>query len=167
MPSNATELRGFLGLTGYYRKFIANYGILAKPLTQLLTKKGFHWDDRTQAAFELLKQAMVQTPVLALPNFQRPFASETDARDTGVGAVLVQEGHPVAYMSKAFGVKNEKLSTYEKEILAVMMAVDKWRPYLQRGPFEIIIDHKSLCTLGEQQLDTELQRKPMSKLVGL
>lgn len=167
VPTKATELRGFLGLTGYYQKFVANYGILAKPLTQLLTKAGFHWDERNQVALELLKQAMVHTPVLALPNFTWPFAIKTDACDTGVGAVLVQDGHPVAYMSKALGVKNQKLSTCEKKFLAVLMAVDKWRPYLQQGPFEIVMDHKSLCALGEQQLDTELQRKAMSKLVGL
>lgn len=166
-PTNATELRGFLGLTGYYRKFVPRYGIVAKPLTQLLTKKGFLWNDQAQQAFEQLKLAMVNTPVLALPNFAHPFTIETDACDTGVGAVLAQEGHPIAYFSKALGVKNQKLSTYEKEFLAVMMAVDRWRQYLQRGPFLILTDHKSLCNLGNQQLDTELQRKAMAKLVGL
>lgn len=167
VPTNATELRGFLGLTGYYRKFVARYGIIAKPLTQLLTKKGFLWNEQAQLAFEQLKAAMVSTPVLALPNFDRPFAIETVACATGIGAVLTQDGHPVAYFSKALGVKNQKLSTYEKEFLAVMMAVDRWRAYLQRGPFTILTDHKSLCNLGDQQLDTELQRKAMAKLVGL
>lgn len=66
MPTTTIELHGFLGLTGYYRKFIRNYDIFAKPLTQLLTKKGFHWDHRTQEAFDKLKHAMIQTPVLAL-----------------------------------------------------------------------------------------------------
>uniref|UniRef100_A0A453JGH4 Reverse transcriptase domain-containing protein n=1 Tax=Aegilops tauschii subsp. strangulata TaxID=200361 RepID=A0A453JGH4_AEGTS len=103
-PTTATELRGFLGLTGYYRKFVRHYDIIAKPLTQLLTKKGFEW-------FDLLKQAMVTTPVLALPNFDKPFAIKTDACDTGIGAVLTQEGHPVAYFSKALGARNQKLST--------------------------------------------------------
>jgi hypothetical protein len=167
VPTSATELRGFLGLTGYYRKFVPRYGILAKPLTQLLTKKGFAWSDTAQHAFEQLKKAMVNTPVLALPDFDRPFAIETDACDTGIGAVLVQDNHPIAYFSKALGVRNQQLSTYEKEFLAVMMAVDKWRAYLQRGPFVIITDHKSLCNLEDQQLDTDLQRKAMSKLVGL
>ena len=167
VPTTPTKLRGFLGFTGYYRKFIPQYGIIAKPLTQLLTKKGFHWTDQAQQAFEKLKQAMIDAPVLALPNFDRPFSIETDACETGIGAVLVQDSHPLAYFSKALGVRNQKLSTYEKEFLAVMMAVDKWRPYLQRGPFTIVTDHKSLCNLGDQQLDTELQRKAMSKLVGL
>lgn len=166
-PTNPTELRGFLGLTGYYRKFVSRYGIIAKPLTQLLTKKGFKWSEQAQAAFELLKSAMANTPVLALPDFTRPFSIETDACDTGVGAVLVHDGHPIAYLSKALGVRNQRLSIYEKEFLAVMMAVEKWRPYLQRAPFVIVTDHKSLCHLGDQLLETELQRKAMSKMVGL
>lgn len=98
---------------------------------------------------------MVTTPMLALPNFDRAFAIETDACDTGIGAMLTQDGHPVAYFSKALGVRNQKLSTYEK-FLAVMMAVDKWRQYLQRGPLDILTDHKSLYNLGEQHLETDV-----------
>ena len=97
---------------------------------------------------------MVNTPVLALPRFDRPFTIETDACDTGIGIMLVQDNHPVAYFSKALGVRNQKLSMYVKEFLAVMMAVDRWRSYLQRGPFTIVTYHKSLCNLGDQQLDT-------------
>jgi hypothetical protein len=167
MPTNITELRGFLGLTGYYRKFVQNYGIITKPLTQLLTKKGFPWTEEATVAFLQLKQAMTQTPVLALPDFTLPFSVETDACESGVGAVLTQRGHPIAYMSKALGILNRKLSIYEKEFLAVIMAIDKWRQYLQRGAFTILTDHKSLCSLADQQLSTELQKKAMSKLVGL
>lgn len=82
-------------------------------------------------------------------------------------AVLVQDGHPVAFFNKALGVCNQQLTMYEKEFLAVMMAIDKWRPYLQRGPFDILTDHRPLCNLGEQHPKTELQRKAMAKLVGL
>lgn len=166
-PTNATELRAFLGLTGYYHKFVPHYGIIAKPLTLQLTKKGFEWPEAAQRAFDTLKQAMMTTPVLALPDFDKPFVIEKDACDTGIGAVLVQEGHPIAYYSKALGVKNQKLSTYEKEFLVVMMAVDKWCSYLQRGPFTILTDHKSLCSLGDQHLVTDVQHRAMSKLVGL
>lgn len=130
IPLNATELREFLSLTGYYRKFVQNYSIITKPLTQLLTKKGFSWTEEATAAFMQLKQAMVHTPVLALPNFELPFTVDTDACDTGIGAVLTQQGHPIAYMSKALGILNRKLSVYEKEFLAVIMAIDKWRQYL-------------------------------------
>jgi hypothetical protein len=110
---------------------------------------------------------MTTTPVLVLPDFRLPFEVETDACDHGVGAVLMQCGHPVAYLSKALGEANKKLSIYEKEFLAVMLAVDKWRSYLQRGPFVIKTDHRSLCHLEDQQLHTDLQRRAMTKLVGL
>ena len=87
-PTNATELRGFLGLTGYYRKFVQNYGTLAKPLTQLLTKKGFAWTEQATVSFQKLKTTMTSTPVLALPDFSQSFAVETDASSTGIGAIL-------------------------------------------------------------------------------
>lgn len=168
VPTNLTELRGFLGLTGYYRKFIKSYGILAKPLTVLLQKNSkFVWSDTAQQAFDALKHAMTSASVLVLPDFAKSFVIETDACSTGIGAVLCQEGHPVAFYSKALGVNNQKLSIYEKEFLAIMMAVDKWRPYLLIGPFTIKTDHQSLCHLDDQVLVSELQKKAMTKLIGL
>lgn len=167
VPTTVTELRGFLGLAGYYRKFVQNYGLLAKPLTALLKKQAFLWSEPAQQAFQSLKQAMTNTPVLALPNFEKTFVVETDACNTGVGAVLSQEGHPVAYYSKALGVASQKTSIYEKEFLAIVMAVDRWRFYLSRAPFVIKTDHQSLCHLGDQHLTSDLQRKTMTKLVGL
>lgn len=167
VPSSHTELRGFLGLTGYYRKFVKGYGMLAKPLTSVLQQKQFSWSSAAQTAFEELKAAMMTTPVLALPDFDKEFVIETDACDRGIGAVLSQNGHPIAFYSKALGVKNSKLSTYEKEFLAILMAVDKWRCYLQRGSFVIRSDHKSLSHLQDQSLATDLQKKAMTKLAGL
>jgi hypothetical protein len=89
-PSTVTELRGFLGLTGYYRRFAQNYGIVAKPLTNLLKKQQFLWTTTADQDFQALKALMSHTPVLALPNFSEPFVVETDACASGVGAVLVQ-----------------------------------------------------------------------------
>lgn len=141
-------------MTGYYRKFVHHYSILAKPLTNLLKKKSFSSDAASHAAFEHLKHAMSTIPVLALPDFAQPFTLETDACSSGVGVVLSQHGQPIAYYSKALGLANQKLSIYEKEFLAIMMCIDKWRSYLSRGPFTIKTDHKSLCHLDDQVLGT-------------
>jgi hypothetical protein len=154
-PQNAKELRGFLGLAGYYRKFVKNFGVIARPLTNLLKKHTiFVWTDEHTLAFSLLKTALSSAPVLALPNFTRPFAIETDASRSGVGAVLLQDGHPLAYVSKPLGIKNMGLSAYEKEFLAILLAVDHWRSYLQHGIFQIFTDQKSRIHLNEQHLKT-------------
>lgn len=155
-------------MTGYYRKFVKNFGILSKPLTQLL-KKGamFVWTVKIQQSFEALKQALVSAPVLALPNFQKQFCIEVDASDKGIGAVLQQKGHPIAFISKALGPKHRGLSTYEKECLAILFAVEQWRPYLQQGEFIINTDQRSLIHLDDQRLSTPWQHKALTKLLEL
>lgn len=166
-PTNTTELRSFLGLTGYYRKFVKAYGIIAKPLTNLLKHKAFQWTPHAQQAFDNLKVAMTKTPVLTLPNFEAPFIVETDACGEGIGAVLMQSGQPIAFLSKALGEKHKSMSIYEKEFLALIMAVEKWRHYLHRQEFVILTDHKSLSYLTEQNLHSDMQRKAMTRLMGL
>jgi RNase H-like domain found in reverse transcriptase len=102
-----------------------------------------------------------------MPNFTQPFVLETDASDQGMGAVLMQEKKPVAYMSKALGTKNQALSTYENDLIALLAAVQKWRHYLQGKPFIIKTDHISLKHLLEQRLTHSLQHKGLCKLLGL
>ncbi|XP_042051678.1 uncharacterized mitochondrial protein AtMg00860-like [Salvia splendens] len=92
-PSNQRQLRGFLGLTGYYKRFIARYAMIAAPLTELLKQKAFIWTEESNASFEVLKEAMTPAPVLRLPDFTLTFYVETDTSDFGVGAVLLQDGY--------------------------------------------------------------------------
>lgn len=167
-PTNVKQLRQFLGLAGYYRKFVQHFGIIAKPLTNLLKKNvPFQWTSTAEQAFQLLKQKLVTASVLALPSFSVPFVIDTDAADSGVGAVLHQQGHPIAFMSKSLGPKMLGLSTYDKEFLAIIMAVDHWRSYLQHAEFIIQTDHHSLTHLEEQRLHTPWQKKAFTKLLGL
>jgi transposase InsO family protein len=168
IPTTVKEVRSFLGLAGYYRKFVQHFGTIARPLTELL-KKGhiFQWTSAHDIAFNQLKQALVTAPVLHLPDFSKSFIIETDASAKGIGAVLQQDGHPIAYISKALGPKNQGLSTYEKECLAILMAVDHWRAYLHHAPFTIKTDQRSLESLTDQRLITPWQLKAFTKLLGL
>jgi hypothetical protein len=129
VPIDLNKLRGFLGLSGYYRKFIKHYVVISRPLTDLLKKNTiFLWTPQHQQCFGTLKQALISAPVLALLDFTKGFTVETNALATGIGAILMQDNHPVVYLSKAPGPKAQALSTYEKECLAVIMAVTKWKP---------------------------------------
>jgi hypothetical protein len=95
---------------------VHHFGLISKPLTALLKKSSlFLWTSEHDTAFQALKSALCHSPVLALPNFAKPFVIETDASDSGLGAVLMQDGHPLAFFSKALGPKSRGLSTYEKE----------------------------------------------------
>lgn len=94
-------------MTGYYKKIVQGYGIIARPLTNLLKKGKFQWAEEAGNAFENLKQAMTTTLTLAMPNFKEPFTIETDASGEGIGAVLSQQGRPIAYMSRALGVTKQ------------------------------------------------------------
>jgi hypothetical protein len=104
---------------------------------------------------------------LIVADFNKPFTMETDASACGIGAVLSQDNHPVAYIRKALGPKAQTLSTYEKECLALILTITKWKPYLQHKEFTIATDHKSLIHLGEQKLHEGLQQKAFIKLLGL
>ncbi|PNX97560.1 retrotransposon-related protein, partial [Trifolium pratense] len=166
VPKNVKGVRGFLGLTGYYRKFIANYGNIAKPLTELTKKDGFQWNTAAEEAFQRLKLAVTSAPVLALPNFNLPFEIECDASGKGVGAVLMQLKHPIAYFSKAFASSKLSKSAYDKELMALVLAIQHWRHYLLGRRFIVYSDQKSLRHLLQQRITTSNQQEWMAKLLG-
>lgn len=161
-----TELRGFLGLTGYYRKFDKDYGLIAKPLTNLLKKGKSEWQQEGEEAFNQLKTALTTTPTLAMPDFNAPFIIQTDASGEGIGAVLTQHGKPLAYMSRSLGVSKQSWSTYAREMLAIVIAIRTWRPYLLGRKFTIQTDQRSLRFLLEQRILTPEQQKWAGKLAG-
>jgi hypothetical protein len=159
-PTNVTEVRKFLGFTGYYHYFIKDYSKIARPLLQLthLTTP-WTWGESEQTAFETLRKAMIDKPVLWQPDFAKPFFLLTDASAYGVGAILSQEGgstnpntnqklklHPVAYYSATFMETKHNYDIYKWELLAIMKATTHWRHYLiwTKEPFTILTDHANL-----------------------
>ncbi|KZV31629.1 peroxidase 64 [Dorcoceras hygrometricum] len=166
VPKNIKGLRGFLGLSGYYRKFIRDYGKIAKPLTELLKKGCFGWCPAANTAFEELKQRLTTAPVLKLPDFEQEFEIECDASGRGIGAVLSQGGRPIAFFSKALADRALSKSTYEKELMALALSMRHWRPYLLGRSFVVLTDHKSLKELLHQRITTPDQQQWLSKLMG-
>ena len=133
------------------------YGIVAKPLSDMLKKDNFCWTQEAKLAFQKLKDLLVSTPVLALPNFDKEFVVEADASSIGIGVVLMQDNHPIAFISRSLNVQQWSLSTYEKGLLAVVFAVQKWRHYLLPKKFVIRTDHRSLKYILDQRLATAFQ----------
>ena len=165
-PRTVKQLRGFLGLTGYYRRFVAQYATITAPLTDLLKRDKFDWTTAATTAFDNLKRAMTTTPVLRLPDFSKDFVIETDASNVGIGGVLMQEGHPLAFFSKKLGPRFKGASAYTREMRAIIEAVAKWRQYLLGRHFIIRTDHKSLREMCTQVIQTPEQQLFLQKLLG-
>ena len=165
-PHTTKAVRSFLGLAGFYRRFIQGYATLAAPLVKATTLDPFQWTPEAQLAFEKLKLALSSAPVLALPDFSIPFTVKTDASGVGMGAILSQKGHPIAFFSKPFSAKLLRSSTYVRELFAITAAIKKWRQYLLGHRFIILTDHRSLKELLTQAVQTPEQHMYLAKLMG-
>ena len=165
LPTNISQLRSLLGFFGYYRRFIANYGVICRPLHDMLKQDGFQWTDTQTAVVQKLKESLITAPVLALPDFSSPFTLETDACGYGIGSVLMQKGRPIAYYSKTLGVKAASMSTYDKEALAILESLKRWRHYLLGSELMIETGQKSLKFITEQKVADGIQHKLLLKLL--
>ena len=152
-PTTRRELQGFLGFSNFYRKFVRNYSTVAAPLTALTSSKmPFSWNPQAEAAFSKLKHCFTTAPVLTVPDPSLQFVVEVDASETGVGAVLSQRSpkdnklHPCAYFSHRLSPTEQNYTIGDRELLAVVLALEEWRHFLEGGalPFLVWTDHKNL-----------------------
>nr|XP_027122192.1 uncharacterized protein LOC113739147 [Coffea arabica] len=150
-PRSVGDVRSFHGLAGFYRRFVRDFSTIAAPLTELIKKnENFHWGDSQEQAFRALKYKFTHAPVLALPGFSKTFEIDCDASGIGVGAVLNQGGRPIAYFSEKLNGAALNYSTYDKELYALIRALQVWQHYLRPKEFMIHTDHESLKYLKAQ-----------------
>jgi hypothetical protein len=159
-PKSVHQIRSFLGLTGYYRRFIPDFSRIAKPMTELL-KKGvkFVWSKACEKAFHTLRQNLTSAPVLVQPDNSKPFEVFCDASGTGLGCVLMQEGRVIAYASRALRPHELNYPTHDLELAAVVHTLNIWRHYLMGNRCNIFTDHKSLKYIFTQSELNMRQRR--------
>ena len=159
-PKNLTEVRSFLGLAGYYRRFVQGFSVIASSLTRLL-RKGvkFEWDDKCQSSFKRLKEILVEAPVLIQPTSGRDYTVYSDASRIGFGCVLMQDGKVVAYASRQLKPHEQNYPTHDLELAAAVFALKIWRYYLYGEKCRIFTDHKSLKYLLTQKDLNLMQRR--------
>lgn len=150
IPTNVSDVRSLLGFAGFFRKFIQGYSSLVRPLTDLTKKGPWSWTQQCMDAFENLKFSLMNAPVLMLPDETKPYEVICDASGVGLGAVLLQEQHPVAFESRKLLPAEVNYTTTELECLAVYHALKKWRCYLEGVKFLVITDHCPLTFLKSQ-----------------
>ncbi|GJX41673.1 putative nucleotidyltransferase, ribonuclease H [Tanacetum coccineum] len=159
-PKTPTEIRQFLGLAGYYRRFIEGFSKIAKPMTKLTQKKvAFEWGDKQEAAFQTLKNKLCSAPVLALPQGAENFIVYCDASHKGLGAVLMQNEKVIAYASRQLKIHEKNYTTHDLELGAVVFALKLWRHYLYGTKCTVFTDHKSLQhILNQKELNMRQRR---------
>ena len=156
-PTDVRGIRSFIGMTGYYRRFIANYAKIAKPLTELTKKnKTFCWSDECQISFETLRRVLTEAPILAFPDVNKPYKLYTDASGYAIGAALVQETamgeRVIQYLSHQLNETQQRWPIIEKEAYAIVYSVQKLRPYLLGSKFTVMTDHKPLQHLFTSEM---------------
>ncbi|GJW34114.1 putative reverse transcriptase domain-containing protein [Tanacetum coccineum] len=159
-PKSPTEIRQFLGLVGYYRRFIEWFLKIAKPMTKLTQKKlKFEWGDKQEAAFQLLKQRLCSAPIIALPEGSEDFIAYCDASKKGLGAVLMQREKVISYASRQLKIHEKNYTTHDLELGAVVFALKIWRHYLYGTKCTVFTDHKSLQHILDQKELNMRQRR--------
>jgi hypothetical protein len=159
VPTTITEIRSFLGLAGYYRRFIEGFSKIAKPMTSLLEKgREYKWDEKYQYSFDQLKKRLMSPPVLVMPDLQKGFAIYYDACGQDLGCVLMQEGHVIAYASRQLRKHELNYPTHDLELAAVVHALKIWRHYIMGTKCQVYMDHKSLKYIFTQK-DLNLRQR--------
>lgn len=172
-PSNSTEVRAFLGLCSYYRRYVKGFSHKAAPLNRLTEAKvPFEWDVECEEAFTFLKSKLITPPVMAFPNFQKPFILHTDAANVAVGSVLSQlerDGSEkvVAYASHKLSPNEKKWSTYDRELRSVVWSMRHFRHYLSTASCTIITDHKPLLGLKSMPIESDRTGRRVRWLIEL
>ncbi|GJR57539.1 putative reverse transcriptase domain-containing protein [Tanacetum coccineum] len=159
-PKSPTEIRQFLGLAGYYRRFIEGFSKIAKSMTKLTQKNvKFDWGEKEEAAFQLIKQKLCSAPILALPKGSENFVVYCDASHKGLGAVLMQNEKVIAYASRQLKIHEKNYTTHDLELGAVVFALKMWRHYLYGTRCTVFTDHKSLQHILDQKELNMRQRR--------
>jgi hypothetical protein len=165
IPSTVSKIRSFLGLAGYYRRFIEGFSKIAKPMTSLLEKgKEFKWTEECQESFDQLISKLMAAPVLIMPDLQKNFDIYCDASRQGLGCVLMQEGHVIAYVSRQLRKHELNYPTHDLELATVVHALKIWRHYIMGTKCRIYTDHKSLKYIFTQK-DLNLRQRRWLELI--
>lgn len=150
IPKTVSDVRSFHGLASFYRRFVDHFSSIMAPITSCMKDGKFQWTPEATSAFELIKIKLTTAPILVLPDFSATFELHTDASKLGIGAVLSQQGRPIAYFSEKLAGARFRYSTYDVEFYAIIQAIKHWRHYLVHREFILFTDHDALRHLDSQ-----------------